>query len=336
MHTKQFPPSMPIPATFTDLSSTDATCGFYADVLEGLNSDPKYLESKYFYDATGDKLFQQIMELDEYYPFACELEIFRAHAAEIADKIMATANSFDLIELGAGDCTKTIHLLKQLTAAKADFTYMPVDISKNIIDDLQMQLPKVIEGISVTGLNGSYFEMLDKASRMSQRRKVILFLGSNLGNMRCTEAMEFCMRMRSLLNPGDLVILGLDLKKDPATILAAYNDKSGVTKAFNLNLLTRINRELHADFDPAQFEHYANYDPETGSCRSYLISKKAQFVDLNGELIHFAKDEFMEMEISQKYTLNDINDLAEIGSFKTEAWYFDSRKWFVDVIWKTL
>lgn len=336
MHTRQFTQHLPILETFKGPAKTEETCEFLRDVLEGLNADPKYLKSKYFYDAAGDQLFRQIMDLDEYYPFACEQEIFRHHAADLADNLMASDKSFDLIELGAGDCTKTIHLLKQLTAAKANYTYMPIDISKNVIDDLYLKLPKAIEGISIIGLNGNYFEMLEKASRISQRRKVILFLGSNLGNMRCTEAMEFCMRMRSLLNPGDLVIVGLDLKKDPATILAAYNDKSGVTKAFNLNLLTRINRELRADFDLAQFEHYANYDPETGSCRSYLISKKAQFIDLDGELIHFVKDEFMEMEISQKYTLTDINDLAEIGSFKTEAWFFDSRKWFVDVMWKAI
>lgn len=161
-------------------------------------------------------------------------------------------------------------------------------------------------------------------------------MGSNLGNMRFTEAMEFCMRLRSLLKPGDVVIAGLDLKKNPATILAAYNDKTGITKAFNINLLRRINRELNADFDLDQFEHYPNYDPETGACRSYLISKKAQAVNLNGERINFEKDEFIEMEISQKYTLKDINDLAEIASFKTESKFFDSRKWFVDVIWRAI
>jgi len=306
---------------------------FLQDVLKGLTASSKYLNSKYFYDATGDKLFQRIMGMDEYYPFQCEMEIFTTLTAEIADIITTQGKNFDLIELGAGDGTKSIHLLKLLSAMNADYTYMPIDISANVIEHLVQNLPVIIPGVKVTGLNGGYFEMLKMAKDISKRRKVIMFLGSNLGNMPLREAMEFCRRMRTLLRPGDLIIAGIDLKKNPATILAAYNDRSGITKAFNLNLLSRINRELDANFNLTEFEHYPTYDPKTGSCISYLMSKKDQNITVNGKNIYFTKDEYIEMEISQKYSIEDIESLAASASFRTNEMFFDSRKWFVDVIW---
>jgi len=241
---------------------------FYKDVVKGLQSTPKRLNSMYFYDANGDKLFQELMACEEYYPTNCELEIFTEQTAGLAEAIMAGGDAFDLIELGAGDAMKSTYLLKHLMEQKADFTYLPIDISDNVITYLNATLPATLPGIKITGLNGEYFDMLKKAASISNRRKVVLFLGSNIGNMPVSDAEEFCKELRKNLSAGDMVLMGIDLKKNPKTVLAAYNDKEGITKRFNLNLLERINRELNADFNLTQFDHYPIYDPETGACKS--------------------------------------------------------------------
>jgi L-histidine N-alpha-methyltransferase len=306
---------------------------FYDDVIAGLRSTPKSLSSKYFYDANGDKLFQELMNCAEYYPTNCELEIFTEQTAGICDAMIAGGDAFDLIELGAGDAMKSTFLLKYLLEQKADFNYLPIDISANVISYLNATLPVTLPGLQIAGLNGEYFDMLKKAASISKRRKVVLFLGSNIGNMPVSNAEDFCRELRKHLSPGDSMLIGIDLKKNPATVLAAYNDKQGITKRFNLNLLERINRELHADFDLKKFEHYPTYDPESGACKSYLISLEYQQVNIGKENIHFAKDEYIYMEISQKYTVMQTNQMAANAGFKPVNIFFDSRKWFIDAIW---
>ena len=215
---------------------------------------------------------------------------------------------------------------------------MPIDISANIINYLNNQLPVTIPGIAIAGLNGEYFEMLEKAAELSDRRKVILFLGSNLGNMPPEAAAEFCRELRSHLRFGDLAVIGLDLKKHPAIILAAYNDKEGITRDFNFNLLQRMNQELNANFNLTQFEHYPVYDPETGACKSYLISLQQQEVNITTKsglkTIRFDAHEQILMEISQKYTIEQVTALGHQASFKTAENFFDSKNWFVDTIWE--
>ena len=307
---------------------------FYKDVITGLRANPKHLNSKYFYDAVGDKLFQELMNCEEYYPTNCELEIFSQQTAEMAKAIMNDGSPFDLIELGAGDATKSSYLLKHLLQQKADFNYLPIDISDNIISYLNMTLPVLMPGLQVTGLNGEYFDMLKTAHQASNRRKVVMFLGSNIGNMPIEDALNFCREIRKHLSPGDQVLIGIDLKKNPQIILAAYNDKGGITKRFNLNLLDRINKDLNANFDVSAFEHYPTYDPETGACKSFLISTKDQTVTINGtDTVRFKKDEYIFMEISQKYTLDQADMMAKSAGFKTAKHLFDSKGWFLDAIW---
>jgi L-histidine N-alpha-methyltransferase len=309
---------------------------FYKDVMEGLRSEQKYLHSKYFYDAAGDRLFQQIMLCDEYYPFDCELEIFSTRTAELSAAIRKYEGCFDLIELGPGDCTKSGYLLKQLVKQSADFNYLPVDISTHIINYLQVELAGSIPGLQMTGLNGEYGEMLGRATALSGNRKVVLFLGSNLGNMLPAQALAFSRELRSYLQPGDMALIGLDLKKDPRTILAAYNDKKGITREFNLNLLTRINRELKANFNRAAFEHYPTYDPATGACKSYLISGNDQVVYIKGNRVQFKKGEPIFMEVSQKYTIDEIDEMAQQAGFAATAHFHDSKGWFVDTLWEAV
>lgn len=316
-------------------TSKSKTEQFYGDVITGLRATPKHLNSKYFYDAAGDKLFQDLMNCDEYYPTNCETEIFAEKTADICKAIIGKGDAFDLIELGAGDATKSSYLLQYLLEQQADFTYLPIDISENVISYLNITLPVTLPGLQITGLNGEYFDMLKKAASISDKRKVVLFLGSNIGNMPVSEAEAFCRELRNHLSSGDLLLVGMDLKKNPKTVLAAYNDKGGITKRFNLNLLERINRELNADFDTTQFDHYPTYDPETGACKSYLISLVDQQIKINGvETIRFAKDEYIYMEISQKFTIAQTDNMAVKASFKPVNHFFDSKKWFIDVIWE--
>jgi len=320
--------------TGNDQPAKSKTKQFYDDVIIGLRSAPKYLNSKYFYDANGDKLFQELMNCEEYYPTRCELEIFSEKTADICGTIIGEGDAFDLIELGAGDATKSTCLLQYLLGQQADFSYLPIDISENVIAYLNVTLPVTLPGVQITGLNGEYFEMLEKAASISNKRKVVLFLGSNIGNMQINEAESFCRELRNHLAAGDMALIGFDLKKNPKTVLAAYNDKGGITKQFNLNLLERINRELNADFNLSQFDHYPIYDPETGACKSYLVSLTDQQIVINGaETIHFLKDECIFMEISQKFTIAQTDKMAKNTSFMPVHHFLDSRKWFTDAIW---
>ncbi len=316
------------------LSEKKQDNNFYQDILAGLTTYPKKLQSKYFYDAAGDKLFQEIMKAPEYYLTNCELEIFSEQTEALAQLLTDRFSSFDLIELGAGDATKSVFLLQELLSKNVDFTYLPIDISTNVIEQLLYTLPKQLPGLQMHGLNGDYFDMLKEASQLSSRPKVVLFMGSNIGNMPVKEAFAFCGALRQALSPGDLAIIGFDLKKNPKTILAAYNDAAGITKNFNLNLLTRINRELEADFNLNQFEHYPTYDPQTGACKSFLVSLIEQKVIIGKAVIQFKENELIDTEVSQKYSLEEIDQLALAGGFEPVQHFFDRKKWFVDAVWR--
>lgn len=310
---------------------------FKSDVLNGLSSSPKHLDSKYFYDSIGDKLFEQIMRCPEYYPTKCELEILSFQRSSIVKEFVKNAGKeFDLIELGAGDALKSTYLLQEMVNDDLDFTYFPIDISENVIDSLSRKLPQKVQGLSLTGLNGDYFDMLKKANKLSSKRKIILFLGANIGNMVPNQAVKFCVQLRENMNSGDLLFIGFDLKKDPQIILDAYNDKQGFTRDFNLNLLTRINNELDANFNLDEFQHYPTYDPENGSCKSYLVSKCKQSVLIKGdtnERFDFEEGEIIWMEISHKYDVEQIENMAASSNFKTLNQYVDSKNWFMDALW---
>ena len=308
---------------------------FLKDVLDGLQSSPKYLQSKYFYDKKGDELFQQIMASNEYYLTDCEMEIFAKQTAAIADTVLDGNHQLDVIEFGAGDATKSSHLLKELLKRKAIATYFPIDISDNIIELLNKTLPPVMPELNIHGLNGEYFSMLTKANEISANRKLVLFLGANIGNFKFNEMPQFCSSLRNELSEGDLVLIGFDLKKHPRKIRDAYDDAQGFTRQFNLNLLKRINKELNANFNTKKFEHYASYDPDTGASKSYLVSLATQDVCIgDNNLIHFDKDETIFMEISQKYSIDVINKTALESGFTPVTYFFDSNKYFTDVIWK--
>ncbi len=309
---------------------------FREEVVIGLSSKPKRLSSKYFYDKKGDQLFQQIMRCSEYYLTRCELDIFQHQTDQLASLITDGQSApFDLIELGAGDGTKTRYLLSELINREAYFTYMPIDISGNILSELEQNLSD-LNGLNIHPLEGEYLDMLYEAATISANRKVVLFLGSNIGNMDMVEARRFCLNVRNMLQPGDLFLIGFDLKKNPQTILSAYNDKDGITRDFNLNLLQRINNELDADFDLSQFIHYPTYDPHSGACKSYLVSTSQQTVRIGDAVISFAEGEWIFTEISQKYSLPEIRTLAAHSGFAVVENLTDKKRWFVDSVWTAL
>lgn len=329
-------------ATTTVMNTLSATClqqeqqeTFYNDVVQGLTATLKHLDPKYFYDATGDRLFQEIMHCREYYPTDCEMEILRGQTARISQAINMHTTNFDVVELGAGDATKSVHLLQHLLQNNISFTYFPVDISANVISQLEKELPEKLPALQLQGLNGEYFEMLQQANELSAKNKVVLCMGGNIGNFTPAAARKFCRQLRSCLQPGDLLLTGFDLKKHPQIILNAYNDAQGITRDFNLNLLQRINRELGADFDISKFEHYPTYDPGTGACKSYLVSLEDQQVHIGADVcIDFAAHEPLYMEISQKYSIEETEHLAAQCGFQPVACFFDSKKWFVDCLWQ--
>ena len=308
---------------------------FAEDTYKGLTSNPKFLYSKYFYDKEGDKLFQQIMDMPEYYLTNCEFNILKLNAEEIAEKFNST-KGFDLIELGAGDGKKTKLLLKEMLRKNFDFEYQPVDISQNVLDELSASLESEFPGIRVNPQQGTYFKTLEKLADYNKRKKVIVVLGSNIGNLRHKEAIRFLRNIAGAMGPDDMLFMGFDQKKHPQKILDAYNDQTGITEAFNKNLLKRLNRELDANFDLDQFMHWETYDPETGTAKSFLVSKTRQEVLLkNIDLkVNFSKWESIHTEISQKYDDGIVEWLAEQAGLEITTAFNDLEKCYKNYIFK--
>jgi len=305
---------------------------FARHVHEGLTASQKFLSSKYFYDQTGDRLFQAIMASPEYYLTNAELEIFSQQKEAIRDAL--PHDLFDLVELGAGDGFKTQVLLEHFIAQGTQFEYLPVDISNNALRGLEEKLQKSMPALTVHPVQGDYLDALGKLPNNGHPR-VILFLGSNIGNFPPPRAVQFLRAIRNRMDQQDALLIGFDLKKHPQVILAAYNDASGHTRSFNLNLLVRINRELGGRFKLEQFEHFPTYDPQTGATKSFLVSQVDQQVPIGGigETVSFRAGESIFMEISQKYSPADLVELAAATGFVIKQVFSDSRDYFADQLW---
>ncbi len=309
---------------------------FAEDILEGLTDNPKHLSSKYFYDDEGSRLFQEIMKLPEYYLTRSEDEIFRHQTEDIFADFKADNSDFDLIELGAGDGTKTSLLVDYFLKQKAEFRYVPIDISSEALNFLTRKFNKDFPNLDIQTEQGDYFTTLEAFQKRSDKRKIILFLGSNIGNFREKQALEFFRHLKEFMNVEDLIFIGFDLHKNPKTILNAYDDSQDVTAKFNLNLLKRINRELGANFNIEEFSHYASYHPTECAARSYLISQKEQTVtiaSLNRDF-HFKKWEPIYMEVSQKYNLEMIDNLAKDSGFDIVKNFYDENRFYTNSLWK--
>lgn len=309
---------------------------FAEDVVEGLSAEPKFLSSKYFYDDEGSRLFQEIMKLPEYYLTRSETEIFSKQTAEIFAAFEADKTAFDLIELGAGDGTKTSLLIDYFLKQNAAFRYVPIDISSEALNFLTEKFLQQFPTLDIKPERGDYFRTLETFSAESDKKKIILFLGSNIGNFGEAQALRFFTDLRNVMNERDLLFIGFDLHKNPKTIVNAYDDAQDVTAKFNLNLLKRINRELGADFNIEEFSHYASYHPLERAARSFLISQKDQMVTISslGKTFEFKKWEPIYMEVSQKYGERMIEKLADESGFAVAENFYDENKFYLDSLWK--
>lgn len=307
---------------------------FLADVTQGLRMTPKKLSSKYFYDKKGDALFQRIMELDEYYLPECEMDIIANKSEELASYLTENGKSIEIIELGAGDGIKTKHLLKAFVQKTSDLKYIPLDISGNILKENERNILEFVKDIEVEALQGNYFKTYPNIKKTRQRR-LVLFLGGNIGNYLLPEALEFMNTLKIGLEAEDHILIAFDLVKQPRKIINAYDDSEGVTKAFNLNLLQRINRELGGNFNISKFDHFPYYNPVNGITYSHLISLESQNIKLgNGETFHFDAYEPIHTEVSKKYFKREIAYLAEKSGMPLVKWMFDSKEHYTFVLFK--
>lgn len=306
------------------------------DVHAGLISNPKMLLPKYFYDELGSHLFEAICCLPEYYVARAEIEILQVHAEELISEVASNAklpiHAIRLMELGSGSADKTRYLLDELFRRQKDVEYLPIDISADSLGRSSDQLLKEYPGLRINAYAADYYTVLQslaEAKAFSEEgtyRNVVLFFGSSIGNMEPAEARALLKRVRGIVNPNDVLFVGADLKKSADTLLRAYNDALGVTAAFNLNLLLRINRDLAGEFDLTKFEHRAIYNEERSRIEMHLFSLEAQSVTIRTiDLeVRFQRGESIHTENSYKFDLEQLSELAHDSGFSLRKTWFDS------------
>lgn len=307
---------------------------FALDVLMGFSATEKFLPSKYFYDSFGSKIFEDITDVEEYYLTNCEFDVFHRNKSSLAEYLKGS--HFNLIELGAGDGRKTKVLLDEFVEQGLDFEYLPLDISESAIQDLTSDCKERYSELKTYGVVAEYAPGLKWICRNREGRKVALFLGSNIGNFARTTALGFLRMAWNSLSDGDMMLIGFDLKKDIDIFLHAYNDSKGVTSRFNLNLLSRINRELGGQFDINKYQHYGTYNPQRGAMESYLISLDDQevFVKELEKSFKFRAYEPVHVEYSYKYLPKDIQELASAAGFEIVENFSDQKNYYVDSLWR--
>ena len=305
---------------------------FAKDARAGLAANPKFLQPKYFYDDLGSKLFEAICRLPEYYLTRAEREILSLYAHEIIGSIEGPAR---LIELGSGSAEKTRYLIEALLGHQQELHYLPIDISEASLESSSAELLKNYPRLRITAYASDYFTALRATGESSlveriTNRTIALFLGSNIGNFNPEEARDFFRAVRLVLWPGDALLVGADLKKSPDILLPAYDDPLGVTAAFNLNLLARINRELGGSFDIKKFAHRAIYNEELGRIEIYIVSLAAQWVRIRAIDLEarFEEGEMIHTENSYKFDLDQMTELARVSGFSLKRTWYDSQQRF--------
>jgi dimethylhistidine N-methyltransferase len=293
---------------------------FATDVVAGLTAKPKSLPPKYFYDTAGSALFERITQLPEYYPTRCEIGILQDNAPAIASMFPPGCA---LIEFGSGSSRKARILLGAAATVEA---YVPVDISGDFLQQDLAQLRRELPRIAVHPLIEDFTRPFEIPAGIAALPRVGFFPGSTIGNFEPHEACKFLRHIGTVLGAGSLLVVGIDLVKDPEILYRAYNDAEGVTARFNLNLLTRINRELGADFDLASFEHHAFFNGDKSRIEMHLASTKRQKVRVNGAAINFRSGETIHTENSYKYTVDTFQALAHGSGWSplkvfTDGWF---------------
>lgn len=292
----------------------------FTNVINDLTSNPKTIAAKYLYDELGSKLFEKITDLDEYYQTRTEFDILNQSHVSIT-KLMG--EDVDLIELGSGSSTKT-HVLLDETNLNS---YIPIDISTTMLTNTVDQLEKDYPKLKIHGIVADYTQAFS-LPELRGNKKVIFFPGSTIGNFEPFEAAMFLKQLSNTLNKGDGLLIGVDLRKDQHIIEKAYNDKQGITAAFNMNLLTRMNRELQTDFQVENFYHHAFYNAVKSRIEMHLVSKAVQTVNLQHQKVEFAKNETIHTESSYKYSVSSFQKIGLKCGFKPVEVFVDKNKWF--------
>jgi dimethylhistidine N-methyltransferase len=297
-------------------------------VRRGLSMKPKRLPSRLFYDERGSQLFESICLQPEYYLTRCELELMRTHAGHMAEVLGPDVR---LVEYGSGSGIKTRMLLEHLQTPVA---YVPVEISRSALLDSVAELSTLFPDVPMQPVCADFSQplRLPIASR-SPRRTAIYFPGSTIGNFIARDAVTILRQMRNEMGEGGAVLIGVDLKKDPAVIEAAYNDAAGVTAEFTLNMLARLNREIGTDFDVDEFRHHAHYNPMAGRIETTLVSARRQEVHVDGDAVLFRENEALQVEYSCKYSLEEFAQLAaKAGLSVQEVWTDDEQMFSVQCL----
>jgi L-histidine Nalpha-methyltransferase len=305
---------------------------FADDVRGGLTAPAKFLLPKYLYDELGSRLFEAITALPEYYPTRAEAEILAVHGEQIAASLPGPVR---VVELGSGDAQKTKLLLEALLARQKSLEYLPLDISESALEQSARRLLATFPGLRVTGLVADYHSALERLAVEAAGEPaatLVLFLGSTIGNLDPEERRALLGDVRGLLRPGGGLLLGTDLKKEEATLLEAYDDPLGVTAAFDLNLLGRINRELGGEFDLRSFRHRARWNAELGRIEMHLESLREQTVAVHGLglKVPFAAGETIHTESSYKFDLDDLAAMARESGFTLAATWVDAERRFAE------
>lgn len=303
-----------------NLVTRDPRAGLAEDVRRGLTTQPKRFLPKYFYDELGSQLFEAICLLPEYYLTRAENEILQRYADEI---VATVAGPTTLIEMGSGSASKTRLIIEALLRKQAELLFMPVDISATALESSSRILLQSYPRLKIEAYAADYFAGLSDLKNKPRTRTLALFLGSNISNFDVDEALKFLRALRLVLNEGDALLLGADLKKEKSVLEAAYNDALGVTAAFNLNVLARINRELGGNFDLRAFSHRAVYNEDAGRVEIYIESNRPQTVTIDklDLQVQFGEGEQIHTENSYKYDLGDIGKLAtQTGFTRAQTW----------------
>jgi L-histidine N-alpha-methyltransferase len=299
-----------------------------SEVYRGLTARPKTLSPWLFYDAQGSQLFEQITELPEYYPTRTERSILSLHADEIVARA-AGCEQLAMIELGAGTATKTGLLLKAAVRRQSEVTYHAIDVSGTALNEAKQRIEAELEGVAVVPRVGDYTEGLGQINADGQRR-MVLYIGSSIGNFEPTDALQLLRDIRKELNPGEKLLLGVDMVKDREILLAAYDDAAQVTSAFNKNVLTRINRELGANFNLNLFRHRARWSEECSRIEMHLESLIAQQIVIPAlELeVKLQRGETIHTENSYKFRDEGVIEMLERADFHLSDHWTDEREWF--------
>jgi dimethylhistidine N-methyltransferase len=308
---------------------------FANDVRAGLTARPKRLAPKYFYDALGSHLFEAICHLPEYYLTRAETEILSSYSAEMVRQVSGGVNPVNLVELGSGSAVKSRYLIRSLLETQSRLHYQPIDISASMLGESSTALLNEFSGLRITAVAGDYTQGMNLIQRQSGERVLVLFLGSNIGNYDPDESRALIGSVRASLQPADALLLGADLKKPAEVLEAAYDDALGVTAAFNLNLLVRINRELGGEFDVSRFAHRALYNDLQDRVEMHLESTVEQDVEIGalGLRIRFAEGETIHTESSYKYNESGLRKLAEDTGFTMARSWIDARGQFSCNLW---